>query len=207
MTTTSSEQLQNSQLLQQVQLQHVQDRCGDVGDADIADRMHHHLHHVPAPTDGAGDPLVTFPESPPVLVTNVSPMHHVQSTVRPKPVKTVAAPVTVDGSLQKYATASERRVSTSKLVKEAYESSSSSSSSSSSLSTVADSQDVLQSLHHAADVRKIQAANAIRSRLAGTIVDHGTTEKTLNKLQVCVYILNSWFRFYIIYIFTRWVFK
>lgn len=93
----------------------------------------------------------------------------------------------MDGQ-QKFASAAERHVSTSKLVKEAYESCSSSSSSSSS--TVSDSQqDVLQSLHHG-DVLKHHATNTIRSRLTGTMADHEKTEKTLNKLQVWQKRLN-----------------
>jgi len=169
MTTTSSE-LQNSQLLQQRILMD----SGDVSavNATSTDDVDCNL------VDGT-DPLVTFPESPPVLVSNVSPLMHV-STTRPKPVR-----VAVDGRLKHpaatTAATTERRVSTSKLVQEAYESSSSSSSSSTS-STVSDSQDVLNG-----DVHKLHAANTIRAKLAGTIgstiADHDT-ETALNKLQV-----------------------
>uniref|UniRef100_A0A2S2NWH4 ADP-ribosyl cyclase/cyclic ADP-ribose hydrolase n=1 Tax=Schizaphis graminum TaxID=13262 RepID=A0A2S2NWH4_SCHGA len=168
MTTTSSE-LQNSQLLQQRILMD----SGDVSavNATTTDDADCSL------VDGT-DPLVTFPESPPVLVSNVSPLMHV-STTRPKPVR-----VAVDGRLKHpaatTAATTERRVSTSKLVQEAYESSSSSSSSSTS-STVSDSQDVLNG-----DVHKLHAANTIRAKLAGTIgstiADHDT-ETALNKLQ------------------------
>lgn len=181
MTSTSSSELQNSQLLQQrLQME-------NAAVADVADVTDLHMHRRPS-TDiggGSGDPLVTFPESPPVLVSNVSPLQHA-SAARPKPLRVNAA-AAADGQ-QAYAassSATERRVSTSsKLVKEAYESSSSNSSSCSS--TVSDTQDVLQSFNHgAADVRKLHAANAIRARLSGTIADHGT-EKTLNRLQVCI---------------------
>jgi len=168
MTTTSSE-LQNSQLLQQRILMDSGDVSGinatTTDDADCSS------------VDGT-DPLVTFPESPPVLVSNVSPLMHA-STTRPKPVR-----VTVDGRLKHpaavaTAATTERRVSTSKLVQEAYESSSSSSSTS---STVSDSQEVLNG-----DVRKLHAANAIRAKLAGTIgstIADSDTETALNKLQV-----------------------
>ncbi|CAH1713690.1 unnamed protein product [Aphis gossypii] len=167
MTTTSSE-LQNSQLLQQRILMDNGDVSGinatTTDDADCSS------------VDGT-DPLVTFPESPPVLVSNVSPLMHA-STTRPKPVR-----VTVDGRLKHpaavaTAATTERRVSTSKLVQEAYESSSSSSSTS---STVSDSQEVLNG-----DVRKLHAANAIRAKLAGTIgstIADSDTETALNKLQ------------------------
>lgn len=180
MTTMSSSELQNLQQQQQ-QLHHRLTGCGDnVESVEPEVTAYHCSGHV-APVDGA-DPLVTFPESPPVLVSNLSPLLHHATAARPKPVRIAAASTAsaMDGQ-QKFASAAERRVSTSKLVKEAYESCSSSSSSSSS--TVSDSQDVLQSLHHG-DVLKHHAANTIRARLTGTIADHEKTEKTLNKVQV-----------------------
>ncbi|XP_050531606.1 NAD(+) hydrolase sarm1 isoform X2 [Daktulosphaira vitifoliae] len=115
-----------------------------------------------------GDPLVTFPDSPPVLVSNAAP-----SLTRPSPMKIV----TSDG--QTYST--ERRVSSSKTVKEAFESSSSSSSSSSSTSNAvaAESQEAIHS-----DVRfqeKLAAANTLRTRL--NMEDISSAEKNFNKLQ------------------------
>lgn len=162
MSTTSStlsSELQNSQ----------QQLLRRLDDAVVADQS----------TVAAEDPLVTFPESPPVLVSDVSPLLRASPAARPKPLR-VAVPTSA---------AEQRRVSTSsKTVKEAYESSSSSSS-----STVSDTQDVLQSLHHGgADARKRHAANNLRARLAGTIVDYNTSENALNTLQV---ILHT--RFYL----------
>lgn len=173
MTTTSSE-LQNSQLLQQRILM-------DSGDVTAVNATVNEDADCCNPVVDGADPLVTFPESPPVLVSNVSPLLHASAT-RPKPVRVAVQ----DGRLKHPAAATaaattERRVSTSKLVQEAYESSSSSSSTS---STVSDSQEVL---HQHGDVRKLHAANAIRARLAGTIgstIANRETETAMSKLQV-----------------------
>lgn len=171
MTTTSSE-LQNSQLLQQRILM-------DGGDVTAVNSAVAEDVDCCNPVDGA-DPLVTFPESPPVLMSNVSPLSHASAT-RPKPVRVAVQDGRLKHPAATTAATTERRVSTSKLVQEAYESSSSSSSTS---STVSDSQEVL---HQHGDVRKLHAANAIRARLAGTIgssIANRETETALNKLQV-----------------------
>lgn len=165
--SSSSSELQNTQQL----LHH---RLADDGILAAADEDSHHRGrvHCAQPTSTAAvtdDPLVTFPESPPVLVSNVSPMLNA-STARPKPVRIVAA--------TSNAVDEQRHVSKSKLVKEAYESSSTSSSN----STISDSQDaMLQSLHlGGADVRKLHTANALRNKLA----DYGTSKNALNNFKV-----------------------
>lgn len=165
-SSLSSSELQNSQQL----LHH---RLADDGILAAADEDSHHRGRVhsaqPTSTAVTDDPLVTFPESPPVLVSNVSPMLNA-STARPKPVRIVAA--------TSNAVDEQRHVSKSKLVKEAYESSSSSSSN----STISDSQDtMLQSLHlGGADVRKLHAANVLRNKLA----DYGASKNALNNFKV-----------------------
>lgn len=198
-SSSSSSELQNSssELLEQVQLQKNPGAgagaggCGGiVGDAvDVHTERHCPVtaaDGVGAPcsaADAADHPLVTFPESPPVLISKVSPLLQAQPAAHPKPVRMPQA-CAANGGQFKYGGPAERHVSsTSKVVKEEYEASSSSSSSSCS-STVSDSQDVLQSLHHA-DLRKLHAANAIRARLTGTMAERGADSSTaLNKLQV-----------------------
>ncbi|CAI6364556.1 unnamed protein product [Macrosiphum euphorbiae] len=102
MMTTSSE-LQNSQLLQQRILM-------DGGDVTAVNSAVAEDADCCNPVDGA-DPLVTFPESPPVLMSNVSPLLNASAT-RPKPVRVTVQDARLKHPAAATAATTERRVST-----------------------------------------------------------------------------------------------